>query len=465
MSDEGTSTAGPGVGRHPASNDDAPVAEPIDYSEPSGPSDHPGDSRGDAQPSGVAEAPAEEARPSPDSLEPQREEPYWPMPMQMPAPPPGEFGTAGATGRGGRQRVIAIAVAAVTGALAGGAVATSVTSSKTTRVFVPAPASPGPNTSVIVRPTDIQGVLAQIEPAVVAIRTRTIGTDEFFNPELGAGAGTGFVIAPDGVVVTNNHVVQGAQSIQVIFRDGRQEPARVLGRDASTDLAVVKVDGENLPAAKLGDSRNLRVGDDVVAIGNALALPGGPTVTLGIVSALGRTIVAESGVRLHDVVQTDAAINPGNSGGPLVNSSGEVVGINTAVAGDAQNIGFSIAISTAEPVIEQLRKGKRVAQPFLGVGSQPLSALSLEVARSFGVTADKGAFVTDVIDGSAAEKAGLRVGDVIQEIDGRAIGGPEDVFGAIARRRPGDELTVLLSRRGERVELRVSLGQRPEAES
>src|SRR3989440_735707 len=172
--------------------------------------------------------------------------------------------------------------------------------------------------------------------------------------------------ASDGAIVTNNHVVAGAQTIEVVFADDRKMPARVLGRDPTTDLAVLKVDASDLPVAGLGDSGALKVGDDVIAIGNALALEGGPTVTRGIVSAEDRTITAENGVRLEHVIQTDTAINPGNSGGPLVNSAGEVVGINTAVAGDAQNIGVSIAVNAAKPIIEELRQGTTPSRPFFG---------------------------------------------------------------------------------------------------
>ena len=238
------------------------------------------------------------------------------------------------------------------------------------------------NTSKIARTGDIQEILAKVEPAVVSIRTRTLSLGDFLRPVPGEGAGTGFVIAPDGVIVTNNHVVAGAQTIEVVFADDRKMPARVLGRDPTTDLAVLKVDASDLPVAALGDSDAMRVGDDVIAIGNALGLEGGPTVTRGIVSAEDRTITAENGIRLEHVIQTDTAINPGNSGGPLVNSAGEVVGINTAVAGEAQNIGFSIAINAAKPIIDELRQGATRTRPFLGV---KMFTLTPSIAEELGI--------------------------------------------------------------------------------
>src|SRR5207244_2029642 len=187
----------------------------------------------------------------------------------------------------------------------------------------------------------------------------------------------------DGLVLTNNHVISGASSIKVRFADGKVADATVIGSSAAADVAVVKVGGvSNLPTVELGNSGKLAVGDDVVAIGNALALPGGPTVTEGIVSATGRSIDAGD-EHLDGVIQTDAAINPGNSGGPLVNSDGQVIGMNTAIAGEGQNIGFAIAIHTIKPLISQLKTGKTIAQAFLGVSTETVDAA---LAQQFGLT-------------------------------------------------------------------------------
>jgi serine protease Do len=189
---------------------------------------------------------------------------------------------------------------------------------------------------------------------VVTVRTRSVGVDAFLQPVAEQGTGTGFVIASNGLIATNDHVVQGAQSVTVTLAGGRTLPATVVRADPAADLAVLRVAAQELPVAPLGNSASLHVGDPVVAIGNALALPGGPTVTEGIVSALGRTIDTNDGAVLHHVIQTDAAINPGNSGGPLVDASGDVVGINTAVASGGQNIGFAIAIDGARRTIDSL---------------------------------------------------------------------------------------------------------------
>jgi serine protease Do len=201
---------------------------------------------------------------------------------------------------------------------------------------------------------DVPAVLARVEPSVVTVRTRLVGVNALHQPVAEQGTGTGFVVASGGLIATNNHVVQGARTVTVTLADGRTLPAQVLRRDPSADLAVLQVPADHLPVAPLGNSRTLQVGDPVVGIGNALALPGGPTVTEGIVSALGRTIETNKGARLEKVIQTDAAINPGNSGGPLVDATGHVVGINTAAASDGQNIGFAIAIDGARQTLAAL---------------------------------------------------------------------------------------------------------------
>jgi serine protease Do len=346
-------------------------------------------------------------------------------------------------------------VAALVGALAGALVAGLLVAAFDEEGSRAAAPTFSRNTSAIARPADIQGILERVQPSVVAIRTAALQLDSLFGAVPGEGAGTGFVIDPNGVIVTNNHVVAGAQTIEVVFPDERKMTARVLGRDPATDIAVIRVDATGLAAATLGDSDKLVVGDDVVAIGNALALEGGPTVTRGIVSAKDRTIVAERSVRLDHVIQTDAAINPGNSGGPLVNADGEVVGINTAVAGGGQNIGFSIAISRVKPIIEELRQGTTRTRAFLGVGMQEVPT---EAADDLGTK--EGALVLEVTAGSGAELGGLQRLDVIVEIDGQAIKAPEDVTSLVGKHKPGDELSVVVVRNKERKTLKVKLGER-----
>jgi putative serine protease PepD len=252
-----------------------------------------------------------------------------------------------------------MALAATAGGLAGALIATGALvltrdSGGSSSASRPAAAQ------VAVRPAaqgDISAILAKDVPAVVAITTDG-------GPSLGRGGGggaaTGFVIDSKGIVVTNDHVVADARGISVTTSDGKKLSARVLGQDVSHDLAVLKIDGSDLPAVELGDSDQVQVGDDVVAIGNALDLDGGLSATRGIVSGLHREIPSDNGARLQGVIQTDAAINPGNSGGPLVDARGRVIGINTAIANPstAQNVGFVIPISQAKPIIDRLRGGE-----------------------------------------------------------------------------------------------------------
>ncbi|MGQ0805961.1 MAG: S1C family serine protease [Actinomycetota bacterium] len=290
---------------------------------------------------------------------------------------------------------------------------------------------------------DIAGVIAKVQPAVVAVTTSGGG------PGGGSeGAGTGFVIAADGVIVTNNHVVAEATDIEVAFSDGTTMTAEIVGGDAGADLAVLKVDATGLPVVELGDSDAVQVGDEVIAIGNALALEGGLSVTQGIISGPPREIGTEIGTVLESVLQTDAAINRGNSGGPLVDADGRVIGINTAIVDPAvaQNVGFAIPISHALPIIEDLRAGRTPA--FLGVVTD---------------AADDGVVVVSVTSGSPAADAGIREGDVIVSIGGDEIADAGDVPEAIRKHRPGDEVEVVLLRGDERVTVDATLVERPDS--
>ena len=441
---------GPGAASVPAAGE--PPAEPAPWENPLASPD------AWVNPLAAEEAGAAEpstAPPSPSPPPPQTPPPAWQVGPPGPSPAWGEPPIAAPPRPAGRRPVLlAAGVGAVVGALVAGLLVAAL---KNDTSSPGRPLSFGANTSKITRTGDIQAILAKVEPAVVSIRTRILSLGDFLKPVPGEGAGTGFIIGSDGVIVTNNHVVAGAQSIEVVFADDRKMPARVLGKDPSTDLAVVKVDATGLPVAALGDSDQLKVGDDVVAIGNALALEGGPTVTRGIVSAENRTITAENGIRLEHVLQTDTAINPGNSGGPLVNAAGEDVGINTAVAGDAQNIGFSIAISPAKPIIDELRQGTVRTRPFLGV---KMFSLTPSIAEGLGIKADKGALVAEVTAGSGAEQAGLRNGDVITAIDGKEMKSAEDVTAAVGSHKPGDQIKVTYRRGDATTDVDVKLGEK-----
>lgn len=299
---------------------------------------------------------------------------------------------------------------------------------------------------------DVEKVLGGIDPAVVRI---SIGSDDV----VGVGAGTGFFIDSQGTVVTNAHVVEDADTITAELSDGRTFAAELLGADPTRDLAVVRIDiGEPTTAARLGSSEGVSVGDPVIAIGNALGLAGGPTVTTGIISALNRTVPTES-ARLTNVIQTDAAINPGNSGGPLVNADGEVIGISTAIAGDAEGIGFAISIDHARPVIDSLVVGIVPTRPLLGVRVTDLSNIDDDDLDELGVVAESGAVVVDVTEGEAADLAGIEVGDVIVSFRDRAIGSASELVAEVRRSEVGGEVAVSLLRGEERIETQVSLGE------
>ena len=322
----------------------------------------------------------------------------------------------------------------------------------------PVTTTAGRSITPIVRPSDrvartgdIASILRTAVPAVVAI------VDDG-GPDSGGAAGTGFVISPDGVIVSNNHVVEGATNIQAVFADGTSLPAKVLGRNAASDLAVLKVEGTNLPTLALGNSNDVQVGDDVVAIGNALALSGGLSVTRGIISGLHREVPTNTGAVLEDLLQTDAAINPGNSGGPLVDAQGRVIAINTAIANPstAQNVGFAIPISNAGAIIDQLRNGRQPA--FLGVRSENVGAAK---AAGRSVAVDRGAYVTTVVSGSPADVGGLRTGDVVVRIDDKPVDSAAQLGSVVRQYRPGDKVTVVVNRDGTELSVEATLSEGP----
>ena len=386
-------------------------------------------------------------------------------PPQTPAPPAARpplpwGGLAGP----GRRFLAGVVVGAVTGALvAGGIVARNHDHAAAGTPAASAKAVAAARASLLEHKGDVHQIVEAVGPSVVSIQTRALGVGAFLQAVPQQGAGSGFVLSADGVIVTNNHVVDGATAITVTLADGRKLDGRLLGRDPNADLAVLKIDATGLPAVKIGRSDALVVGDSVVAIGNALALDGGPTVTQGIVSALDRTISAGdqgSGAgaeTLRHVLQTDAAINPGNSGGPLLDAAGEVVGINTAVAGDAQNIGFALAIDKAMPIINQLKTGQTPVQPFLGLSTVTLSPA---VQRQLGLDVSKGAVVAAVTPGSGAEVAGLQQGDVITRMGGKDVSSADDVSAAVADRKPGDTIDITVDRAGATRTVTATIGQR-----
>jgi putative serine protease PepD len=313
----------------------------------------------------------------------------------------------------------------------------------------------------LVAPLDIYGLLEKAQPSVVSIRTdvsSSAGTTPF-------GAGSGVIISEDGLVLTNAHVIAGSTTMTVALYDGHETSATLVGSFPADDIALIRMaEPGTVTPAVLGSSADIVVGDPVVAIGNALNLGGPPSVTEGIVSAKDRNIQTREGT-LRNLIQTDAAINPGNSGGPLLNAQGQVVGINTAIIDDAQNIGFAIAIDLLKPLIEDLKAGRgdiTPESPFLGVSTQTLGDVTDAVLERYGVTADDGAFVSDVVPGSGAAEAGLQPGDVIVAIDGQPVTSSTDVGAIIRNREAGEMLTIEIERQGEPQTITATLKSRSE---
>jgi S1-C subfamily serine protease len=303
-------------------------------------------------------------------------------------------------------------------------------------------------------------VVKQLGPSVVHILSEAATLDVFGQVTPTKGVGTGFVLDVEGHIVTNNHVItidsgEPAQKITVTLSDGRQFQARIVGRDAPTDLAVLKIDADGLTPVDLGSSAGLQVGESVVAIGNALDLPGGPTVTQGVVSAKGR-LIQENEVTIPDAIQTDASINPGNSGGPLVNMRGQVVGITTAVIrGQAEGIGLAIAIDSAEPIVEELIDFGRVDRGFLGVS---MVEITPSLAESFGLAVDHGIGLQTLEPGGPADDAGLRQGDIIVKLAGIEIRNSGDLFKALTENRAGDRVEVEFYRGSSQKSAEITLG-------
>ena len=310
---------------------------------------------------------------------------------------------------------------------------------------------------------DIQAILDKVQESVVTIETSGDTGGGVFE-----GAGTGIVLSADGLVLTNAHVIGGSDEIQVRLFDGANHQASLVGSSPDEDLAVIRVDGvDDLVPAELGSSDTLQVGEPVIAIGNALNLGGQPSVTQGIVSAKNRSIQGPGAggedVNLDNLVQTDAAINPGNSGGPLVDVSGQVVGVNTAIIADSQNIGFAIAIDPVKAQIEDLQNGDGEITPdtaFLGVSTVDVSSVEDAVRTQLGIRADKGAFVAEVTPGTGADDAGLRAGDVIVAIDGKPVETSSEVADTVREHEPGDEIEITIERESKEQTLTATLGRR-----
>ncbi len=295
----------------------------------------------------------------------------------------------------------------------------------------------------------------EVAPAVVSIDVT--GAPSLLAPEGAEGAGSGFIITADGLIVTNRHVIEDrAENPTVILEDGRDFGARVVGIDPVFDLALLKIEASELPVVDLGEVGGLRVGQQVIAIGNALG-QFDHTVTTGVLSATGRAVIGDAAANLDNLLQTDAAINPGNSGGPLVNLDGQVIGINTAIAGGAEGIGFAIPVDVVRQAVDSYQERGEIVRAQLGVTSVTLTP---EIAEEREVGVSQGALVISVIPGSAAAQAGIQPNDVITAVDETAVDREHSLSSLIATRSPGDRIQVTIRRGGEERRLPVTLGRR-----
>ncbi|MCD6359198.1 MAG: trypsin-like peptidase domain-containing protein [Dehalococcoidia bacterium] len=306
---------------------------------------------------------------------------------------------------------------------------------------------------------DLSPVVDKVAPAVVLITSEATVNNFFMQPVPQEGAGTGVIFDSSGYIVTNNHVVEGAETITVSLTDGRifdVDPKTSVWTDPLSDLAVIKIEGDNLPTAQFADPRDITPYQWVVAIGYPFKLEGDPSITIGIISACGRSIKEPNGVVLYDLIQTSAAINPGNSGGPLLNLAGNIIGINTAIISGAQNVGFSISASTVIPVVTDLISKGYVARPYIGIYMQTLDP---SVVQHFGLTVDEGVMITRIVPDSPAERADLRMGDVITAADGEKITNMEELRQVILTHKPGDTMEITFMRGTDTKEASIQLAE------
>jgi S1-C subfamily serine protease len=299
----------------------------------------------------------------------------------------------------------------------------------------------------------VTGAVEQVSPSVVNIEVhQSVPSRRRAEPQERRGGGSGFIFTPDGLILTNSHVVHDASRIEVTVEDGRRLPARTIGDDPATDLAVIQIDGTGLVAARLGDSQALRVGQLVIAIGNPYGFQS--TVTAGVVSALGRSLRSYSGRLIEDVIQTDASLNPGNSGGPLVASDGRVVGVNTATILPAQGLCFAIGINTAKFVASRLLRDGRIRRSYIGVSAQTVP-IHRRLVRYYDLAKETGVVVLSTEPDSPARRTGLREGDVIVSLEGQPVAGVDDLHRVLSDVQAGVKLELMVIRGTQRLVLGI----------
>jgi len=304
----------------------------------------------------------------------------------------------------------------------------------------------------------IVDAVEKVSKSVVNIASVRMVQDQLFRVFPVEGVGSGVIVDGKGFILTNNHVVDEAQKLRITLKDGNVFNGVVVGTDEVTDLAVVRVDSkEALPFARLGDSDQLKIGEIVIAIGNPFGLTGGPTVTAGIVSALNRSLQFESGAL--ELIQTDAAINPGNSGGPLVNTNGEVIGINTAKMPYAQGIGFAVPVNTARIIVKDLMESGRITnRPWIGIATIKITR---QLAQYYRLPTNDGVLIAQVESQSPADYADLRKGDIVEAIDGRKITDPSQMSSNIRKRSINEKIIMTINRYGRRFDCQIQLLARP----
>ena len=329
------------------------------------------------------------------------------------------------------------------------------TGEKQATSVAPSPVTPQDGELLDAYSRAVTGVVRQVSPAVVNIevKTRAVALRDGRQGQAPGGSGSGFIFTPDGFVLTNSHVVSGGAEIEVALSDGSRYAAQIVGDDPETDLAVIRIRGGDLTAAPLGDSDSIQVGQLAIAIGNPYGFQ--TTVTAGVISATARSFRARSGRLIDNVVQTDAALNPGNSGGPLMNSAGEVIGVNTAVILPAQGICFAIPINTAKWVATRLMRDGKVKRSYVGLGGQNVP-LHRKVVRFYDLPTDSGVLVLTIEPDSPAARAGLREHDVIVGFDGQPIGGIDDLQRQLTEDRVGRPCAMTVIRHTEKVDLTVT---------
>ena len=309
----------------------------------------------------------------------------------------------------------------------------------------------------------LSGFEGQVTQAVEKLSESIVGVSSmrlerrFFGIVPLEGQGSGIILDRKGLIVTNNHVIEGANQVHVSLKDGRTFTGEVVGSDEATDVAVIRVNADDLPAADLGDSENLKVGQFVLAIGNALALPGGPTVSMGVLSAKGRPLPGSDFV-FEGLLQTDAAVNPGNSGGPLADLDGRIIGITTMMIPYAQGMGFAIPINTVKKIAQEILENGRVSRRWIGISGIDVTP---QLSRRYNLQTDSGFLVAEVVPRSPADLAGLRNGDVVTGADGAEVRQTKDLLMAISKVQSGGSVRLLINRMGRTGSLDVRPSEAP----